>query len=226
MALFGYLYNGTVKNLNINSCGYCFFYDSPELPFFSVLVAMFDYLSLVENCYVDAWAGDRCFQSLEIVGNNKGEVANCSRFVPSLVGGVLNEEVSVGDVVTTNMFTALSAWVSNADDPAYIQWLPANVGGMGLPTMEDAVICSIADTEEITVSMSLSPNPATAQVRIVLPDGVESRIAEVFSLDGRLVLSATPKTNVIDISNLAAGMYIVKVTTENGESFEKKIVKE
>ena len=370
-ALFGYLYNGTVKNLNINSCGYCFFYDSPELPYYSVLVAIsdslslvdncrlkmralstydgsagllnvsmnigsivglnrnstvrnccyempatyglyvgFEYdgggivfrnlseggfadavvencyfygemrpsyggkniggivcfnetglntegkraivrncyvedngvmigfedvglivaynspLSLVENCYGDVWAGDPYSQSLEIVGNNKGEVANCARFTPSSVGGVLNEEVSVGDVVTTNMFTALSAWVSNADDPAYIQWLPANVGGMGLPTMEDAVICSIADTEEITVSMSLSPNPATAQVRIVLPDGEESRIAEVFSLDGRLVLSATPKTNVIDISNLAAGMYIVKVTTDNGESFEKKIVKE
>lgn len=75
MALFGYLNYGTVKNFNINSCGYCFFCDSPELLFFSVLVAMFDYLSLVENCYVDAWAGDRCFQSLEIVGNSKGEVA-------------------------------------------------------------------------------------------------------------------------------------------------------
>ena len=30
----------------------------------------------MENCYVDAWAGDRCFQSLEIVGNSKGEVVN------------------------------------------------------------------------------------------------------------------------------------------------------
>ena len=114
MALFGYLYNGTVKNLNINSCGYCFFYNSPELPYYSVLVAISDSLSLVDNCRLkmralstyDGSAGllNVSMNIGSIVGLNRNStVRNCCYEMPATYGLYVGFEYDGGGIVFRNL---------------------------------------------------------------------------------------------------------------------------
>jgi len=75
--------------------------------------------------------------------------------------------------------------------------------------------------------ITLVPNPTTGELRI---ENYELRIknVEVFDLYGRKQKAESRKQKgegsvVIDLSQLAAGIYFVKVYTENGIFFEKVI---
>ena len=70
------------------------------------------------------------------------------------------------------------------------------------------------------------PNPSGGMVSVVLPEGASGASVELFSLDGRLVMSEPWVTGGIDISRLATGIYIMRVATDNGVTFEEKVVRE
>ena len=77
----------------------------------------------------------------------------------------------------------------------------------------------------------LSPNPATGKTFLRLSGAPNGRFVQVglFSVDGRLVRSErfdnTPANALpMDISGLAAGMYLVKVQAENGVVMKKLVV--
>ena len=70
------------------------------------------------------------------------------------------------------------------------------------------------------------PNPSSGMVSVVLPEGASGASVELFSLDGRLVMSEPWVTGGIDISRLATGIYIMRVATDNGVTFEEKVVRE
>ena len=58
-------------------------------------------------------------------------------------------------------------------------------------------------------------------------NNVQIESIEVFDVYGKLIntVNMTPETTTINVSNLAAGMYFVRVTTEQGvatKSFVKK----
>ncbi len=77
-------------------------------------------------------------------------------------------------------------------------------------------------------SISLYPNPAKEVVHVQCSmNNVQIESIEVFDVYGKLLqtVSATPETTTINVSGLAAGMYFVRVTTEQGvvtKSFVKK----
>lgn len=75
-------------------------------------------------------------------------------------------------------------------------------------------------TENETLSrLTISPNPATNQLNIILPPG--GNRAEVYSLSGQLVMSQFVYPGwdraAIDVSGLSGGMYMVRVVKESGE---------
>jgi hypothetical protein len=74
-----------------------------------------------------------------------------------------------------------------------------------------------------TPPISVYPNPASNIIHI---DANLSNILEVkiFGDDGKLIYLG--KDNVINIENYVSGMYLVKVVTEDGVVFSKKIIKE
>jgi hypothetical protein len=64
--------------------------------------------------------------------------------------------------------------------------------------------------------LTLRPNPATTQVQIHLTAGTLNQVSVMDQL-GRTVLSTTTLNgDVLDISGLAAGSYVVRVMTETG----------
>lgn len=76
--------------------------------------------------------------------------------------------------------------------------------------------------EENTVSANIYPNPASSMLNIDC-EGVT--MVQMFNLAGQEVLSFEGEVNVLNIEDLANGIYVLKVSTENG-SYIQKIVKE
>lgn len=86
----------------------------------------------------------------------------------------------------------------------------------------------IAGTDEFSLDNSLTmlPNPASENVHFLLKeDNFESIF--FFDLGGRLVhseKSISEKEKNVSISNLKAGIYFVKITSEKGKSLVKKLI--
>ena len=72
------------------------------------------------------------------------------------------------------------------------------------------------------VSITVSPNPTSGLVTV---NGVaDVKTVAVFNAAGKLILSAN-NTASVNLSNQAKGVYFVKVTTENGTTTKKVVVK-
>ena len=71
--------------------------------------------------------------------------------------------------------------------------------------------------------LTLHPNPVTNQLYLSSSDQKIENVA-IYSLTGALVKSIKNEVESIDVSNLKAGSYLVKVTTDQG-SFTQKIIK-
>lgn len=81
---------------------------------------------------------------------------------------------------------------------------------------------TLSSASEKLISVNFSPNPTLDFFKINSPLNVLH--VSVFNLLGKKVLSSI-MTNEVDISSLKKGMYIVKVTLENNQTFQKKIIK-
>jgi hypothetical protein len=87
----------------------------------------------------------------------------------------------------------------------------------------------VNEIENLNLSISLSPNPATSEIKIENAKGkIES--VEVFDVVGVKVKYLTPALSEgegvrVEVSSLAAGIYFVKITTEDG-IFAKKLIKQ
>lgn len=71
------------------------------------------------------------------------------------------------------------------------------------------------------------PNPAGNTLNISFAQDLESQSVEIHSLDGRLVetFPETSENTTLDISNLTAGVYIMKVKLTDGKEFTEKLIK-
>ena len=67
------------------------------------------------------------------------------------------------------------------------------------------------------------PNPATDYIQV---EALGSFTAEIFSMDGRLLLSEDDgnKGQQIDVSSLKAGLYFIRISSEK-EAFSTAVLK-
>ncbi len=77
------------------------------------------------------------------------------------------------------------------------------------------------------LDINVYPNPAKNTLNIIFPDRSEQRTALIISASGKTVYTGTPtRENIaIEISNFAAGMYILQIKT-NQAVYNAKIFKE
>jgi hypothetical protein len=100
-------------------------------------------------------------------------------------------------------------------------------GGVILKIQTNGLIQGATGTEKTTISepnVLIYPNPATDKLYVKLP-GLSSASLQLINLDGQVVLSRkqTNQVETIDVSQLAKGIYIVKVT-KGDELIIKKVV--
>lgn len=79
-----------------------------------------------------------------------------------------------------------------------------------------------ADDDQITIT----PNPAYNTIQIRLNDGQSISTVQCRNLEGKIVKVLTNgQLDVIDISNLNPGVYIIRVTLSNGSVTDKRFIK-
>jgi len=90
-------------------------------------------------------------------------------------------------------------------------------------TMTGDVQSSPLGTSDVIKSkIQIFPNPVSDIIRI---SGIDSgQTTQIYNLDGQLVRSE-PFDQKIDVSDLAAGVYVLKIITRNSEFHEFKFVK-
>ncbi|KMQ59307.1 hypothetical protein ACM46_19450 [Chryseobacterium angstadtii] len=90
-------------------------------------------------------------------------------------------------------------------------------------TMTGDVHSSPLATSDVTKSkIQIFPNPVSDVIRI---SGIENgQSVQIYNVDGRLVKSDAFDSKV-DVSQLPAGVYVLKISTKNFESHEFKFVK-
>ncbi len=86
-----------------------------------------------------------------------------------------------------------------------------------------AVMTSSSEDLEKENILSLSPNPTTGLIQIS-SENQKITALEIYNLDGKLMhLIPEPKDNILDLTHLAPGSYIVKGLANN-YAFSKKVV--
>jgi len=81
-------------------------------------------------------------------------------------------------------------------------------------------------TQQLSQNVTIYPNPANNKLTVIA-NGTKQFIAKIYTLHGQLLLqeTITPETSAIDISKLAEGLYILKLTGST-ETTVAKFVKE
>jgi len=80
----------------------------------------------------------------------------------------------------------------------------------------------IDDTIEETISVSIYPNPTSEYINIKTE--IEINNIELFDITGKQVLK-TRRTNVINISHLQNGIYLIKIVSDKGSVIKRLVIK-
>lgn len=84
---------------------------------------------------------------------------------------------------------------------------------------------SLSTNEVVASQVSLFPNPVVDVLNITLPASVELQSATMNDLLGKQTQVLVGENNTIDMSQMAAGVYILKLETNQG-SLTKKVIKQ
>ena len=88
----------------------------------------------------------------------------------------------------------------------------------GVENLTGWSLLSISEVNALKIK--IYPNPTSGELR-VMSDELRVTSVEVFDIYGRKQKAESRKQNEINISNLAAGLYFVRITTEMGEVIRK-----
>lgn len=85
-------------------------------------------------------------------------------------------------------------------------------------------------TDREPLQMRVYPNPATETVYVTLDGGMEIANMLLYDLQGRIVethhgVSLQKETATLNVENLPAGIYLLRVTDADGNTYHHKIVK-
>ncbi|MCL4817217.1 MAG: S8 family serine peptidase [Flavobacteriales bacterium] len=121
-------------------------------------------------------------------------------------------------------------WWSLPQQTMYTKWLP-KAPGDAAQWAYSLHLSHVPQGEEEKASdkeMAVFPNPANTVLNIQLSGTTSgSKQIELSSLEGKILLTAFTKENksVLDIADLAKGLYVLKVKTED-DTFVRKIIKQ
>lgn len=97
-------------------------------------------------------------------------------------------------------------------------------------TLSEVRVIRIAKSNEKAITVLAYPNPVSNELRITIPNSWQGKKVsyELFDHNGRNIIKSAPgnssQTETLNVSSLAPGMYVVKVSCGN-ETSSQKIVK-
>ena len=129
-------------------------------------------------------------------------------------------------------------YILDFGEPVY----PGDINPNAECHIQDYAFCTIPDyplrvgqtsldddiAEHYAANIMVYPNPTKDLITIDLPNEEVCQSIEIFSIDGRL-LETFPETSqqtTINVENLNAGVYILKIKMADDREFSEKIIKE
>jgi hypothetical protein len=91
-----------------------------------------------------------------------------------------------------------------------------------LPRFASDIDFTLSNEEFSTASFSMFPNPANGNTVTITSSSNNTKEVQVYSILGKQVINTTI-TNTLNVADLQAGIYLVKIT-DNGKSATKKLV--
>ena len=125
-------------------------------------------------------------------------------------------------------------WTSPSTDQGTIKFYAAAVAadGTGGTSGDEVVTASTSEyvlgtSEANRLDFDMFPNPASEELTIQLPSGSENASVEFYDYIGRLALTqkVSQTNNSINVQDLSAGVYILKVLSDNKIGTQKFIKK-
>ena len=78
--------------------------------------------------------------------------------------------------------------------------------------------------ESLVLPYSFYPNPADNEICLSMSPDVNCEKVEIYGMDGKLYHQQNFNLNTVNISNLTNGIYMMKVTLDNGNTYTEKVV--
>jgi hypothetical protein len=106
----------------------------------------------------------------------------------------------------------------------FVNAVDPNAAAVSAPSSFNLATLSIEEENELS-GLSLYPNPASDIVKISLPNGIQDIQIEVFDNAGKQIAMQLSPENTIDVSNIASGLYLITITSNDIKTTKKLIVK-
>lgn len=169
--------------------------------------------------------------SVELIWNTVSEMNNDYFVVEGSTDGLIYEEIEV--IFGAGNSTSELFYSSNFDNSEYnfsvVRIVQVDFNGAATVIKHIAVDCS---QEEVFELSELYPNPVSNQLTLAITNyQSEQLIVEVFDIEGRFIgrqlENITKGMNFLqmDVNELSAGVYMIKVSTAQGETRSKRFVK-
>jgi len=118
----------------------------------------------------------------------------------------------------------------DAIDRIVIKWPSGTVDTIENPAINSALLVTegthVLGTKQLNATaFAVYPNPAKEVLNIKSAVSFDTTKASIYSIDGKLVKSATVQDAAIPVQHLAKGTYIIKVQDKGGKQYSAKFIK-
>ncbi|MEZ4838134.1 T9SS type A sorting domain-containing protein [Flavobacterium sp.] len=188
-----------------------------------------DFSSLTSLKY--ALLSDNQFTSLDFSTNSLLEELVCKN---NMLTSINIKNNSLQDIGPTSLFN--DCWKTGnpnlttiCADESEVVAVQNFLNSCGTPqTINVTSDCNLSSEDFVNNKVKIFPNPSSGVFTIALPNSIEVRKVQVFSLIGQelyvdFILNTTEKT--IDVSHLSKGTYLLKVSGNNSTTEELVVVK-
>lgn len=111
-----------------------------------------------------------------------------------------------------------------------VRWPSGIVDTYDTPAIDGSVLvvegATLAVNTYTNSEFSLYPNPAKHVVTIKTKNNIEMKSAQIFDLNGRLILKSELTNSSIAVDGLNTGTYILLLRDRNGKDYSQKFIKE
>jgi subtilisin-like proprotein convertase family protein len=181
------------------------------------MVTVVDALAPVITCpadqTVDPGAGNLFYEVPDYIGSGEATaVDNCIDPV-----SITTQDPAPGSLISDGVYT-----VTISGEDAY-----GNIGTCSFELTVESVLG--VESNELNNAISMYPNPAQDQVSITNSSNIQLETAQIYDLNGKMLkqvdLSTMQGEQMINISEFAPGVYVVKLASDTASAVKRLIKK-
>ncbi len=186
-----------------------------------------------------------CSKSIEKVDSIKTVTINSYNLKCLYVGDVYNSSVGIGQATSNQIIehigstTYLFPLGRNCDTSAIVDFFDFSLLCFSDSSLTYSLVSSdecdnpfhvgINELENNTNALKIYPNPTTRSLTLTLSNGEGIGAVQIYNVLGECVLMFPllrgGREELIDVSKLKAGIYLIKISTKNENIFTQTIIK-